>query len=886
MSNIPVREMIKNAVEEMGGKVSKTQIIQWISEKYGDVNHNTIRTQANACSVNQPSRIHLPECGKPRPFDSRYDFLFNTGDGKVELYDSKKHGNWELVEHEGKTTISKDGVPIVNDEKLDYFLLRHSQKGKQKQTWIDEIGEKYHVGRYKDGRMGHNVQKLLDAKVGTKAVWWSDAIDGIPYILGYGTIKSFETLTADKDWNVVFDDFVMFEKDRKTTGSIGKEVSKSILNQIRVLEKESKLNWQHSINTIPKKLYQEMISNESMTNDEQNDLTFDDPEVKKILKVFENTKNVILYGPPGTGKTRMANIIKEYLLQGNSTLQTAYDKNPTWKSVSALVLLENKCEALHYQEIAKRASKKKLKLTGGKTPEETLRRDISQDIHKNNQESIFRKSGDGIYGLNTPTTFLNAAKIILFAYNRPMHYDEITKIAIENRIVMKPENPEIIPEEYMNQSLSQEYSKNGENSIFEKIDGGSYSLRSQINNSQNNKNPKIALCFPSKGDGETNEEKTKRLQEEISESGYRLWGMSNISNEKISKKDFPIIGYLCENQKIFAKTRISDIIKTEELEGSEKKDWQDSGFKVVLKIEDIALCKPFEDNKLLKWDDQSALNSKNMSNFAYVQELRDDLNISKNNFRFVTFHPSFAYEDFLEGIRPVTKNEGKENETIGYERQDGIFKEICEIARNNNEKYLLIIDEINRGNISKIFGELITLIEDDKRGNQLDLVYSKKPFSVPENLYILGTMNTADKSLVQIDTALRRRFAFVEMMPNSEMKEIKEAVVEGIPIKNLMDKLNDNIREEYRDKQIGHSYFLKIKDIETLHFIFMYKIIPLLQDYFYGDYEILSKILGDQIISKDKKSVNEKIINSPEELKNALLKWLEKNDENEPSGSE
>ncbi len=117
MSNIPVREMIKNSVVEIGGKVSKNQIVQWISEKYGDVNHNTIRTQANACSVNQPSRIHLPECGKPRPFDSRYDFLFNTGDGKVELYDPKKHGNWELVDHEGKTTISKDGIPIVKDEK-------------------------------------------------------------------------------------------------------------------------------------------------------------------------------------------------------------------------------------------------------------------------------------------------------------------------------------------------------------------------------------------------------------------------------------------------------------------------------------------------------------------------------------------------------------------------------------------------------------------------------------------------------------------------------------------------------------------------------------------------------------------------------------------------
>ena len=265
-----------------------------------------------------------------------------------------------------------------------------------------------------------------------------------------------------------------------------------------------------------------------------------------------------------------------------------------------------------------------------------------------------------------------------------------------------------------------------------------------------------------------------------------------------------------------------------------------------------------------------------MSNFAYVKELSNEQNSFNNNFRFVTFHPSFSYEDFLEGIRPVAKNEGKENEVIGYERQDGIFKEICESAKISNEKHLLIIDEINRGNISKIFGELITLIEDDKRGNSLDLAYSKKPFSVPENLYILGTMNTADRSLVQIDTALRRRFAFVEMMPNSELKEIVD--VDGIPIKNLMDKLNEKIREKYRDKQIGHSYFMNIPDLEKLHFVFLYKIIPLLQDYFYGDYDELHGVLGDKFISKTKKAIHKKIIDNPEELKNALLSWLGKND--------
>jgi hypothetical protein len=116
----PVRAMVKNAVEELGGNVSKSEIVKWISAKYENVNPGTIRAQANACTVNQPSRIHLPECSKPRAFDSRYDFLFNTGEGKVELYDSNKHGNYELIESEGKTVVAKDGIPISNTHALEH----------------------------------------------------------------------------------------------------------------------------------------------------------------------------------------------------------------------------------------------------------------------------------------------------------------------------------------------------------------------------------------------------------------------------------------------------------------------------------------------------------------------------------------------------------------------------------------------------------------------------------------------------------------------------------------------------------------------------------------------------------------------------------------------
>ena len=225
-----------------------------------------------------------------------------------------------------------------------------------------------------------------------------------------------------------------------------------------------------------------------------------------------------------------------------------------------------------------------------------------------------------------------------------------------------------------------------------------------------------------------------------------------------------------------------------------------------------------------------------------------------NNFiRKVTFHPSYSYEDFVEGFRPNV-----DGGSDPYVLNAGIFKEICNEAKNDLENnYVLLIDEINRGNIPKIFGELITLIEKDKRNpeNSLKLTYSKDDFFVPENLIIIGTMNTADKSLVQMDEALRRRFVFEELMPEPDLLETLNS--SGKKYKDILVNINKKITEgdnikQFRDRQIGHSYFMEepFGDKE-LRLVIKYQILPLLQDYFYDDYEEIKRILGSKIIGPD-----------------------------------
>jgi 5-methylcytosine-specific restriction protein B len=217
----------------------------------------------------------------------------------------------------------------------------------------------------------------------------------------------------------------------------------------------------------------------------------------------------------------------------------------------------------------------------------------------------------------------------------------------------------------------------------------------------------------------------------------------------------------------------------------------------------------------------------------------------------VTFHPSYSYQDFVEGITVKTNEDG----SIEYFVKDGIFKRICKRAIDNpNYNYVLVIDEINRGDISSIFGELFTLLEESKRKNKneeltINLPYSKdkkgnpEKLSVPDNLYVLATMNTVDKSIALIDVALRRRFDFIECMPDYSIDELKTYNDVNIPA--LLRVLNKRVcilkNEHY---QIGHSYFMNINNFDELKGVLKKSIIPLLQEYFYDDWQSICAVLN------------------------------------------
>lgn len=233
-----------------------------------------------------------------------------------------------------------------------------------------------------------------------------------------------------------------------------------------------------------------------------------------------------------------------------------------------------------------------------------------------------------------------------------------------------------------------------------------------------------------------------------------------------------------------------------------------------------------------------------------VMKAYNDL-IRKGQVAFTTFHQSYGYEEFIQGLRPDTTSD-----RMNFKVVDGVFKKIADKALNDLENnYVIIIDEINRANISKVFGELITLIEEDKRWGELNqlcaTLQSGDVFAVPNNLYIVGTMNSADKSISLIDSALRRRFDFVEQKP-------EPSLISDDTLRKVFVTLNTRLASDLdsTDLLIGHSYFIN-KTADDLPSILNRNVIPLLYEYYYDNRKKVENALKEAIDGTNVSIVNE-----------------------------
>lgn len=946
--------MIKSAVISLGGQAQTKQITEWIIRKYGDVNPNTIRTQISACSVNQPSRIHLPECNKPRTYDPRYDFLYNIGRGQVELYDSVKHGTWELVEHDGKTVIAKNGVPVLSDSSTSLldFLQNESRMYKNYQpiviktllekdadenftTSFDEIKKKIKalnfdredfditnaidavssalkkyvsfskqfVSLNPDCFSKEDIPKCLDicnkeiAKFHVKIIMNND---NNVYVIQAGQKGEWlQEFQGSKTAGISYHEYANFdltgmtkdEIENKTNGKSGTElydisqIKKGDVVAITLGQKKGITNFgivtSEYFFDSKSTTYAHRVGVEYL-NFGAPEITSDSPkaifkttnlelQIKDFLLGLNNHKYFLLRHNPDSpwddvegnkynfGKTvpnqkklRDAGIGTktiwftkqdgEYYFWGYGIIKDieTVQENEKWNLVYdefTFFKRENNSLEINDKFLKKGSESVKQQIQNidnfnNQHAILQITKKIYDDIITNNI-AVFSKEYQTRDGTLNLDPYLQALhwKPNLILYGPPGTGKTYYATEIAEQLTSANFSPLIQPSSVYQMS-DDEYGNFVIESIKKEAEANGYAFR--VNKEKYNfvlehNDDKIHIRF-------TYSKSTTNNKNDcycgIDDSVISFLKQAPEYNRYIvtvnnSARNFVVLPYSIEQKHAkFAGTTNSE-------------NWDPTGVNA-------------HSYHIIIYDNDASFGGTNYDCKKFVRNIKQIFNPV---IKIITFHQTLSYEEFIEGIKV---NPTKDNLSVIYDVEPGIFKKFCKVAENDDpkNKYVLIIDEINRGNIAKIFGELITIIEKDKRGKQVTLAYSKEKFSVPNNVYIVGTMNTADQSLTHLDAALKRRFTMIEHYPDSDI--LKHHKLNGeIDLTDLLDAINNKLIENnFRDGQIGHSYFMDgnkvLTKISDLQMVFAHDIIPLLRDYFYDDESKLMNIFGDHWFDKNK----------------------------------